>query len=148
MQHESGLWVSGITDASGSVTLTFDPIGTLNDITFMVTAHNALPNEGHINGVSIEETATGIVSTSVGNPYPNPATASIAFPVTINGEGNVDITVFDITGRAVKTVSSGELESGSHALVWDVTEVPQGVYMARITAPGGLTATRRIVVAR
>ncbi len=148
MQHESGLWVSGITDASGNVTLTFDAIGAINDITFMVTAHNALPNEGFINGVDIEETSAGIVTASVGNPYPNPAASSISFPMTLDGAGNVNITVFDITGRTVNTVESGELESGSHALVWNVTEVPRGIYMARITSPGGSVTTRRIVITR
>ena len=148
LQHGSGLWVSGNTDASGSVTLTFDAIGAINDITYMVTAHNALHVDGVINGVGVEETSAGIVTASVGNPYPNPATSSISFPITLDGADTVDITVFDITGRAVNTVSSGELESGSHAIVWNVTEIPHGIYMARITTSGGSITTRRVVIAR
>ena len=147
MQHESGLWVSGITDTSGSVTLTFEPIGSISDITYMVTAHNALPSKGAINGVNIEETTSiGIVTASVGNPYPNPARSSISFPITLDGAGNVNITVFDITGRAVNSLEASELGSGSHALMWDVTEAPRGIYMARITSPGGSVTTRRIVI--
>ncbi|MCK5786341.1 MAG: T9SS type A sorting domain-containing protein, partial [Candidatus Sabulitectum sp.] len=148
MQHTTGLWVSGVTNASGTVTLTFDPIGSLNDITYMVTAHNALPYEGVINGVGIEDTATGIVIASAGSPFPNPATSSITFPITLDGAGNVFITVFDIAGRSAGSVSSGNLEAGSHAIVWDVTEVPQGIYIARITSPDGSVNTRRVVIAR
>ncbi|MCK5133288.1 MAG: T9SS type A sorting domain-containing protein [Candidatus Sabulitectum sp.] len=148
IQHESDLWASGITDASGNVTLTFNAIGAISNITYMVTAHNALPNEGSLNGVGVEETSTVVVTASVGNPYPNPATASISFPITLDGAGNVAITVFDITGRAVNTVESGELKSGTHAVVWNVTEVPKGIYMARITTPGGSVTTRRIVITR
>jgi len=148
IQHTSGLWASGITNSSGNVTLAFDAIGAISDITYMVTAHNALPNEGSFNGVGVEETSAGIVIASIGNPYPNPATTSISFPVTLDGTGCVSITVFDITGRAVEAVESGELGSGSHVIGWNVTEVPRGIYMARITAPDGSVVTSRIVITR
>ncbi len=148
MMHTSGLWVSGVTDASGSVTLTFGAIGALNDITYMATAHNALPYEGVINGVGVEDFASGILNASVGSPYPNPASASITFPFTLDNAGSVTIAVFDISGRTVNTVQSGELESGSHGLVWDITEVPQGVYMARITDHNGTVTNRRFVISR
>lgn len=148
IQHTSGLWASGITNSSGNVTLTFDPIGAISDITYMVTAHNALPKEGSFNGVGVEETSAGIVIASIGNPYPNPATTSISFPVSLDGAGGVTITVFDITGRAVEAVESGELGSGSHVIGWNVAEVPRGIYMARITAPDGSVTTSRIVITR
>ncbi len=148
IQHTSGLWASGVTSSDGTVTLTFDAIGAISDITYMVTAHNALPNEGSFNGVGVEETSAGIVTASVGSPYPNPATSSVTFPITLDGAGNVSIAVFDITGRSVKAVESEELESGSHALVWNVAEVPQGIYMARIIDPRGSVTTRRVVIAR
>ncbi len=146
LQHTTGLWVSGNTNASGVVTLTFDAIGSLDDITYMVTAHNALPYDGVLNGVGVEENTTGIVVTSVGNPYPNPATSSITFPITLDGSGNINISVFDIAGRTVDSVSSDELQAGSHSLVWNVTEMPRGIYTARITDPSGSVTTKRIVI--
>ncbi len=148
IQHESGLWVSGETDASGSVTLSFDPIGSLNDITYMVTAHNALPYQGVVNGVGIQEMTTGIAEVSIGSPYPNPAAYSVAFPVAIDGSGSVNLTVFDISGRAVTAIDSGDLTSGNHALIWDSSQVPDGLYFAKITMPDGTSANRRIVIAR
>ncbi len=148
MQHESGLWISGITDETGSITLSFETIGTLNNITYMVTAHNALPNEGSFNGVGVNETSTGLVTTSIGTPYPNPATSSISFPITLDTAGYVNITVFDITGRAVNTVTQEELPAGSHTIVWDVTEVPHGIYMARITDYNGSITNQRIVITK
>lgn len=148
MQHPGGLWVSGLTDTGGAVTLSFEPIGALQDITFMVTAHNALPYEGVINGVGIEDMTGGIVRASVGSPYPNPAASAVSFPMVLAGAGEVSISVYDIMGRTVDTIESGELASGSHSLVWNVSEVPQGIYMARIAGPGGRVENRRIVVAR
>ena len=111
----------------------------------MLTPVKVSSQTGH--DMNIEETtSTGIVTASVGNPYPNPARSSISFPITLDGAGNVNITVFDITGRAVNSLEASELGSGSHALMWDVTEAPRGIYMARITSPGGSVTTRRIVI--
>lgn len=148
MMHTSGLWVSGLTDETGSVTLSFDPIGALNDITYMVTSHNALPHEGVINGVGIGETTTGVVTASVGMPYPNPASSSLSFPVSLSGPGAVEIRIFDLSGRTVDEVSTEELPSGSHTLVWNASEAPAGVYVARISSPCGGTVSRRVVIAR
>jgi len=148
VMHDSGLWVSGVTDGSGSVSLGFEPLGDLNDITFMVTAHNALPCEGLINGVGIGELTSGIITASAGRPYPNPASSSIYFPVTLNGAGIVNITLFDIAGRTLNAVAYGELNAGTHILEWDVTETPQGIYMARITDGQGSVSSHRIVVAK
>lgn len=146
MLHPDGFWVSGTTDESGSVTLGFDPIGALNDITYMVTSHNALPYQGVLNGVGIGDMNSGIATASVGSPFPNPAVETVSFPVTLDNHGSVSITVYDITGRSVHSAASEELNPGAHTLVWNVSEVPRGIYMARITDPAGGTVSRRIVV--
>ncbi len=147
MLHPDGFWVSGTTDESGNVTLGFDPIGALNDITYMVTSHNSLPYQGVLNGVGIGDMTSGIATASVGNPFPNPAVETVSFPLTLDNHGSVSITVYDITGRSVHSAASGELNPGAHTLVWNVSEVPRGIYMARITDPSGVTVSRRVVVA-
>jgi hypothetical protein len=146
ISHDS-LWASGLTDSTGLVTLTFDPIGSLNDITWMVTAHNALPAEGVINGVGIGE-GPQAYATFVGSPHPNPAHGLLAIPVSLASGGSVEMTVYDTAGRAVATIHSGELEAGLHSVTWDTGEVPQGVYMIHTTDPSGSVTTRRVVVCR
>ncbi|MCD4774518.1 MAG: T9SS type A sorting domain-containing protein [Candidatus Aegiribacteria sp.] len=147
ISHDS-LWVSGVTDASGSVTLTFDAIGLLSDIQWMVTSHNALPAEGVINGVGIGDSPEGFVTTHVGLPHPNPTSGHVIFPVTLSSGGNFEITVYDTAGRAIETVHSGELAAGEHSLIWDTHTVPQGLYMIRSIDPTGSVTTNRLVVCR
>lgn len=142
------LWVSGLTDATGSVTLTFDAIASLNNIQWMVTSHNALPAEGVINGVGIGDSPEGIVITQVGLPHPNPASGHVTFPVTLLSSGHFEITVYDTAGRAIATVHSGELAAGAHSLTWDTHEVPQGLYMVRSIDPAGSVTTNRVVVCK
>ncbi|NOQ23567.1 MAG: T9SS type A sorting domain-containing protein [Candidatus Aegiribacteria sp.] len=144
--HDS-LWASGVTDTTGNVTLTFDPIGSWNDICWMVTSHNALPAKGVINGVGIGDNPDGEV-TMVGLPHPNPASSHVLFPVTLSSGGLFEMTIYDTAGRAVARVHSGELEAGAHLLAWNTHDVPQGIYMVRSIDPAGSVTTSRIVVCK
>ena len=141
------LWASGLTDESGNVTLTFDPIGNLNDICWMATAHNALPKEDVINTMGIGDDPEGVV-TIVGSPHPNPASGQVTFPVSLSGEGLFEMTIYDTVGRTVAMVHSGELEAGAHSFVWDISDVPQGIYMIRSIDPAGSITTNRVVVCK
>ncbi len=142
------LWASGVTDGTGNVTLTFDPIGPLSNIQWMVTAHNALSEEGVINGVGIGDNPEEVIITMVGLPHPNPASGNVTFPVTLSSSGLFEMTIYDTAGRAVATVHSGELEAGVHSLIWNTYDVPQGIYMIRSIDPTGSVTTNRIVVCK
>lgn len=148
MMHGDGLWASGLTGADGNVTLTFGPIGSLNDITWMVTCHNALPAQGVINGVGLEENATGVLQVSVGQPRPNPAVGLVSLPLAISEAGSLEARVFDTAGRLVDVLHSGEIQAGSHALTWDTTSFPQGIYIIRVTSPFGAITNAKVVVTR
>ncbi|MCD4701699.1 MAG: T9SS type A sorting domain-containing protein, partial [Candidatus Aegiribacteria sp.] len=142
------LWASGLTDATGNIILTFDAIGDLSNICWMVTSHNALPEEGVINSVGIGDSPEMTIITTIGLPHPNPANGHVTFPVSLSSEGSFEMTIYDTAGRAVATVHSGELEAGTHSLVWDICDVPQGIYMVRSIDPAGSVTTNRIVVCK
>jgi hypothetical protein len=63
----------------------------------------------------------------------------------------VEAGVFDVTGRRIATLASGELEAGWHDLEWNRNDdgaLPtNGVYFARVSADGR-TLTTRVVVLR
>ncbi len=58
------------------------------------------------------------------------------------------MTIYDTAGRAVEIIHSGELEAGSHLLIWNTQEVPQGIYMIRSIDPTGSITTNRLVVCK
>ncbi|MBD3237077.1 MAG: hypothetical protein GF330_10260 [Candidatus Eisenbacteria bacterium] len=64
----------------------------------------------------------------------------------------VEIVVYDVGGRAVRTVADGVFAAGTHNVPWDVRDdrgrpVSAGVYYCRLETPG-FRATRTLVVAR
>ncbi len=84
------------------------------------------------------------------NPiYPNPAVSSVSFSITSSGSSNVDITIYDTSGRIVHSFTTGELAGGTGSLIWAVSsEIPAGVYTARISDAAGNCDSRRFTVMR
>lgn len=84
---------------------------------------------------------------------PNPFGPSTSISYTVPAGGShVSVSVFNLTGRLVKTLVDEKASPGVHTLVWDGTDdrgslVPGGVYFYKIDAPG-FTEHRRMVLLR
>ena len=73
------------------------------------------------------------------SPNPFYSTASISFE--LSEPGWTSVTVYDLSGRIVRTLQNSELGAGQHAIVWDGrTEngevVSAGLYLCRIKSDG------------
>jgi flagellar hook assembly protein FlgD len=65
--------------------------------------------------------------------------------------GQVDLTVYDLLGRKIKSLESGLLEAGQHSLVWDGTNgdhkmVASGIYFYRLESPEGSRTMRMLLL--
>ena len=79
----------------------------------------------------------------------NPA-AAISFDVPIAGQ--VELGVFDVTGRRVRRLIGEDVPAGRHEVLWDGTDghgsrVAAGVYFCRMEA-GSFTETRVMTLVR
>jgi hypothetical protein len=100
--------------------------------------------------VGIDEDMGGVPSPGVllSTVYPNPASSVAFFDVYVPNGGSARVEVFDLSGRVVDTMSSGELGAGSHSLSWNVPDdVADGVYFLRAQGEGQ-TVSRRLTVLR
>jgi subtilisin family serine protease len=86
--------------------------------------------------------------------YPNPADseANIAFTLPLGVTGDYTVSVFDLSGRKIRTVAAGAAVAGRHEASWDLANevgarVPPGVYLYWLNASCG-SAARRMVVGR
>jgi hypothetical protein len=87
-------------------------------------------------------------------PYPNPMSKCTKLEFQIEKAGEVDLAVFDLQGRKVRTVLHERLAPNDYANFWDGcndANVKQrnGVYFIRLTAPGlARPISRRVTLAR
>ncbi|HUT99015.1 MAG TPA: S8 family serine peptidase [bacterium] len=80
-------------------------------------------------------------------PFPNPTSGRVNFAFTLPEAQDVTLAVFDLAGRRVSTVQTGELAAGRHTLAWEADGASAGVYIIRLEAREGVL-TQRFIVAR
>ena len=81
--------------------------------------------------------------------YPNPSLSSASFSITSSGTSNVQVNIYDTSGRIVDSFETGGIAGGTSSLVWAVpNEIPAGVYTARISDAAGNCDSRRFTVMR
>jgi hypothetical protein len=83
-------------------------------------------------------------------PRPNPLTAGATFAFDLPETAPVDLAIYDLSGRRVATLASGDQVAGRHSLFWNANadrggRVPAGIYFALFTTRG-LAKTARVVV--
>lgn len=64
----------------------------------------------------------------------------------------IDLKIYDLTGRIIRVLDSGEKISGTHQVIWDSRDanskkVPSGVYFIRLKG-GNLKRVARCIVLR
>ncbi len=73
--------------------------------------------------------------------YPNPFNPSTEIRFDLPQAAPVTLLVYDVTGRQVARLFDAERAAGTHALTFEATGLPSGVYIYRIQA-GSFTRTR------
>jgi hypothetical protein len=76
---------------------------------------------------------------------PNPANTNININFSVEKPSAVEIQVYDITGKIVKTVKNNDLVVGKNAISIDVTNLEAGSYMYCINANGNRMFSKFIV---
>ena len=88
--------------------------------------------------------------------YPNPFNPATTLAFELPQAAEMQLRIYDLQGRLVKTVAAGRYEAGRHSAVWDGTDdagavVSSGVYFYRLTAVSGaapFTETRKMLLLR
>ncbi len=88
----------------------------------------------------------------LGQNYPNPFNPSTTIPYTLLRSASVSLTVYDITGRQIATLSEGTQPAGTHAITWNSsdasgTPLPSGIYFVKLQV-GDRTEVRKMILTR
>ncbi|MCK4541196.1 MAG: T9SS type A sorting domain-containing protein [Spirochaetales bacterium] len=150
----SEVYAYDYTNISGSVTLTIDPVseGTM-DIT--VTAQDCIPFEGIVyvgeTGVA-EKPCIQFLKFNLSQNMPNPLTKFTRINYALSEKGMVDISIYDVAGRSIRTLFNGSQEAGEYNVIWDGRKnngdrVPNGIYFYKLVA-GNYSRLRKMIVVK
>ncbi|RKZ10643.1 hypothetical protein DRQ25_02165 [Candidatus Fermentibacteria bacterium] len=80
--------------------------------------------------------------------YPNPFASSLSISFNLHDPGEVQLKVYDLSGRSVDALSAGSYTAGEHSFVWDVDPLlPDGCYLIVLDGCGEY-AVRRVILIR
>jgi len=78
--------------------------------------------------------------------YPNPFNPTTTITFAITKATRVELKVFDLMGRVVKTLVDEKMPAGKHKVVFDATGLPSGVYYYRLRADGRVFTRKMMLV--
>lgn len=84
---------------------------------------------------------------------PNPFNHSTTIKYTIRKSGDISLKVFDITGKLVRNLVSGNKVPGIYSINWDGSDdlkkkLPSGVYFYQLKTLKGKSETKELVILR
>jgi len=87
------------------------------------------------------------------NNYPNPFNPATTITFDLPERAVVDIVIYDISGRTVRTLLHEWRSSGQHRLAWDGRNdsgatVGSGVYLCKFSTDKGYSATKRMTLVK
>ncbi|MBN2363296.1 hypothetical protein JXL83_04110 [candidate division WOR-3 bacterium] len=92
-----------------------------------------------------ESPVTEISSSFFFKVFPNTVCSELFFSFNIPVQSNVEISVFDLSGRIVDCYTLPEIPAGSHRVRYNVEKLPENVYFARLSC-GLHTANTKFIV--
>jgi hypothetical protein len=78
-------------------------------------------------------------------PESNPITSGQSLTVSLSEAGYASLNVYDLSGRMVQRIASGQFPQGETILRWEAGDLSPGAYLLRLSAPGG-GLTRKVVL--
>ncbi|RKY55220.1 MAG: hypothetical protein DRP93_03750 [Candidatus Neomarinimicrobiota bacterium] len=83
---------------------------------------------------------------ALGASYPNPFNPSFTVPFTISRAQEIDIKLYDMSGKIVANVASGYYTAGSYKINVDCNHLGSGVYLLRTIVNGKQSTQKMLLV--
>jgi plastocyanin len=146
----TGIWNSGTLTQGQSFTFVFSTVGHFPyhcAIHVSMTGVVVVSQRTDINGNTGDVLLPSKIDLS---SYPNPFNAQTRISFNIPEAGLVNLTVYDIAGRSIRTLVNEYRPAGISAVTWDGRnnngeQLASGIYFVRMIA-GGQSTTHRAVM--
>jgi len=109
---------------------------TKTDLYGQVPANDNLINEGKKDQI---------------NNFPNPFNPSTTINFSIHNDSNIDLSVFNIKGQKIKTITHNEFTKGTHSTIWSGDDdsgksVSSGIYLYKLNVNGKTELIRKCIL--
>jgi len=120
-----------------------------------ITPGGGILSSGIVRGYVASTSTSSIVEPPsragafLGQSFPNPFASTAALDYDVEMGGNVEIRIYDVSGRVIRTLANGPQPAGRHRAVWDGRDetggpVSPGVYFYQLKV-ANFVGSRRMV---
>ncbi len=96
--------------------------------------------------LGVEDGEVGLLTTICGI-HPNPLTRDAMIDFVLSKRMEVNLGVYDVSGRLIKNLVDGVMDSGEHSVIWDGSDLAGGVYFIKMHT-GEVSVTKKAIVLR
>ena len=79
----------------------------------------------------------------MGQSYPNPFNPVTYIDYAIPEPDFINLSIYDINGKLIETLYSGNKLAGYHTISWNASNIPSGTYFIRLSSRN-YNATRKV----
>lgn len=83
---------------------------------------------------------------TVSQNYPNPAKNITHIDIVMPSAEKIELKIYNLQGRLIQTVLNEYMNTGKHTIQLDMSNYSPGVYIYRVLASNGLSATKKMLV--
>jgi PKD repeat protein len=143
-------WDFGVAgDADSAVTkdasYTYTENGTY---TITLIAFSPAGNDTTTETINVFPTAVKEANSAIEGSvkvYPNPANSNVSVDFTLNRTADVEISIYDLTGRGVKHFANESFSTGINTVNFDMSDVNNGFYFINIKSSTGSKTVRLMI---
>ena len=121
---------------------TWDYGGNIHSNDLVYTQINSIIENDTDNALNIHSHPENI---SLLNAYPNPFNPSTNIIFSISHGSNSLISVYDMGGRYLETLSKSYFAPGSYTLIWNASDYPSGIYFIRLELDSYLISQKLVL---
>jgi len=128
--EDAGVWTLVMSVSDGMRRIPIDIPITIDDVVSVANPTSSVPSDYFL-----------------ADAFPNPfnSTTTIRFGLPVAGEAA--ISIYDLSGQKIATLSQGRREAGYHQVKWNAGTLPGGTYLVKLKA-SGVELAQKVVVAR
>ena len=83
---------------------------------------------------------------NLGAAYPNPFNPTTNISLDISDAGNVNVSVYNLMGQMVSTLSEGYMNAGNYTLNWNASDQVSGMYLVRAETAGHVSTQKLLLI--
>ena len=138
----------GVVDDEGSYTAGSETGSFMITATDPTTQVQAQAIVEVVLAVSTDDEPSGIPREySLQQNYPNPFNPSTIIAFDIPQTSNVRLAVYDVLGREVTVLASGQFTAGRHSITFNASNLASGIYLYQLQA-GSFVQTRKLLLVK